>query len=264
MPTHALLGATGATGSAILRALLLNPPTDLKLNILVRSKSKLIAAFPDLTTKPTFPVTITEGPISSVEDMKACIRGADVIHMCVATNVPTASNRVAQDTIETIVAALRDLRTEDSTAFVVPTILILRSGSLNDEYNKVIPAPVHAFLMYALHYVYHDLDLACKHLESVAEEGGKTLLHFIFVDPGSIHDSGPTPTGHTFISDVKATPPQPSISYADLGAAFVQLADRRKEFRGQAVIVGATGKVEEHWLPLVSNMLWGLKARIIG
>ncbi|KAK6430054.1 hypothetical protein LTR95_013799 [Oleoguttula sp. CCFEE 5521] len=264
MPTHALLGATGATGSAILRALLLNPPKDLKLNVLVRSKSKLIAAFPDLTTKPTFPLVITEGPISSVEDMKSCIRGADVIHMCIATNVPTASNRVAQDTIETIVAALRELRAESGTGYVVPTILVLRSGSLNDEYNKAIPAPVHTFLMFALHYVYHDLDLACQYLKSVAEENGKPLLHFIYVDPGSLHDSGPTPTGYKFISDVMATPPQPSIGYADLGAAFVELADRREEFRGQAVIVGATGKVEEHWLPLVSNMLWGLKARIVG
>nr|OQO25308.1 hypothetical protein B0A51_13958 [Rachicladosporium sp. CCFEE 5018] len=264
MPTHALLGATGATGSAILRALLLDPPIDLHLNILVRSKSKLIAAFPDLTTKPTFRITIKEGPISSVEDMKSCIRGADVIHMCIATNVPTASNRVAQDVIETIVAALRELREDVGADFAVPTVFVLRSGSLNHEFNKAVPAPVHTFLMYALYYVYHDLDLACQYLESVAEGGGNSLLYYIYVDPPSIHDCGPTLTGFKFTADVKATPPSQGISYADLGASFPEIADRRKEFRGQAVIVSATGKVEERWLPLVSNMPQGLKSRIIG
>jgi hypothetical protein len=83
--------------------------------------------------------------------MKECIRNADVIHMCVATNVPASSNRVAQDTAETLVAALQELREELASIYVAPTILILRSGSLSDEYNKAVPAPVHAFLMYALH-----------------------------------------------------------------------------------------------------------------
>lgn len=39
MPIYTLLGATGSTGTAIVRNLLNNPPQDLKLNISVRSKS---------------------------------------------------------------------------------------------------------------------------------------------------------------------------------------------------------------------------------
>jgi putative NADH-flavin reductase len=118
--------------------------------------------------------------------------------------------------------------------------------------------------MYALHYVYHDLDLACQYYKLVADAGDKRLLNYIYVDPPSIHDSGSKPTGYEFISDVAAKPPSQSISYADLGAAFVEIADRQEAFRGQAVIVSATGKVEEHWLPLFGNMLMRLKSRIIG
>jgi putative NADH-flavin reductase len=264
MPKHALLGATGATGSAILQAVLRYPPSDMKLSIFVRSKCKLLSSFQDLDTNPPFPVTITEAPVFLVPAMKQCIRNADVIHMCVATNVPASSNRVAQDTAETLVAALRELREELASIYVAPTMLILRSGSVNDDYNKAVPAPVHTFLMYALHYVYHDLDLACQYYKLVADAGDKRLLNYIYVDPPSIHDSGPKPTGYEFISDVAAKPPSQSISYADLGAAFVEIADRQEAFRGQALIVSATGKVEEHWLPLVGNMLMGLKSRIIG
>ena len=48
MPTYTLLGATGSTGSAILRCLLSQPPRDLTLKVLVRTKSKLLTLFPGL------------------------------------------------------------------------------------------------------------------------------------------------------------------------------------------------------------------------
>jgi len=118
--------------------------------------------------------------------------------------------------------------------------------------------------MNALHYVYHDLDLACRYYQFVAENVDRRLLNYIYVDSPSIHDFGSKPTGFESISDVAANTPSQSISYADLGAAFVEIAARQETFRGQAVIVSATGKVEEHWLPLVGNMLMGLKSRIIG
>lgn len=264
MPTHALLGATGGTGSAILRALLHDPQADIRLNILVRSKSKLLSAFPELETTAPFPVKITEGPISSVSVMKTCIRNADVIHMCIATNVPTSKNRVAQDTAETVVTALRGLREELGGEFQAPTILVLRSGALNKEFIEHMPYVVHNLLFWTLYYVYHDLELACQYYESVADGSGKTLLHFIHVDPPGLHESGSTLTGYELLTDGTTKQPAQNLSYADLGAAFVEIAARRKEFSGQAVMVSATGHVEQHWLPLIGNFIAGLRANVFG
>ncbi|RJE16607.1 hypothetical protein PHISCL_11056, partial [Aspergillus sclerotialis] len=62
MPTYALLGATGATGSSVLRHLLQTQLADLDIDVLVRSKSKLLQAFPCLESTAGNPhVNIVQG-----------------------------------------------------------------------------------------------------------------------------------------------------------------------------------------------------------
>jgi hypothetical protein len=54
------------------------------------------------------------------------------------------------------------------------------------------------------------------------------------------------------------------LSYADLGAAFCEVAERRDEFAGKAVAVTATGTVNQTWRTLVGFMATGAKGRIWG
>ena len=81
MPVHAILGATGGVGSAILRYLLSSQIPDLRINILVRSKSKLLQAFPQLELTSSATITIFEAPISNEDTLKTCIKGASTIYV---------------------------------------------------------------------------------------------------------------------------------------------------------------------------------------
>ena len=117
---------------------------------------------------------------------------------------------------------------------------------------------------FCFYYVYEDLDRACKlfasQSSSVADSPG--LLSYIFIDPPSIHDpDGTTPTGYKLILNEKQ---EPVLSYADLGAAFCEVAERREEFAGKAVGVTATGTVNQTWGKLNGYMATGVKGRIWG
>lgn len=66
------------------------------------------------------------------------------------------------------------------------------------------------------------------------------------------------------ITDNKDPQQKPVLTYADLGAAFCEVAGRRDELKGRAVGVGATGKVNETWNVLFWYILAGAKGRIWG
>jgi hypothetical protein len=81
-------------------------------------------------------------------------------------------------------------------------------------------------------------------MESTSKEN-PDLLQVIFVDPGALHDAeGLQRTGHQLILTEKLVP---ILSYADLGGAFCELAERRKDFNGKGVGVKATGRVKTSW-----------------
>ncbi|TKA34363.1 hypothetical protein B0A50_00345 [Salinomyces thailandicus] len=264
MPTYALLGATGSTGSAILRYLLEVPPKDLTLHILVRNKSKLLQQFPNLESssiKP-FPLQITEGTPDDAASLRQCLKDADVVFMCIATNQSVPGQSLAQDTTKSIIAALHNLRKDQSSIgqYTTPTILMLRTASLNKTFAAQAGFAKH-LVHFCLHYVYADLQAACDDLESTARDH-PGLLDFVLVDPPAIHDpQGTTRTGHRLELERN---PSSTLMYADLGAGFVEVAERRREFRGLGVGVSATGVVNETWGILAGYLGMGLKSRIIG
>ena len=114
---------------------------------------------------------------------------------------------------------------------------------------------------FCFYYAYEDLDRACKLFDSSAADSPR-LLDYVFVDPPSIHDAdGTTPTGYKLILDDKQ---EPALSYADLGAAFSEVAERRHEFAGKAVGVTATGTVNQTVGTLFGYVATGAKGRIWG
>ncbi|MCJ1400492.1 hypothetical protein MMC11_003698 [Xylographa trunciseda] len=261
MPTYALLGGSGSTGSAILRCLLSQPPKLLTLNIFVRSRSKLYKAFPDLESTTTFKINIIEGGPSDKTAMQECLTDVDVVMGCIGSNSSTPGITLIYDTTTTIIDVLKVHQKTRGSAYKAPTIIQLRSASLNPIFKAALPWVAQQIAPFCFHYIYTDLDRACNLLaSSVADSPG--LLKYIFVDPPSIHDAdGTTPTGYKIIVDGKQ---EPSLSYADLGAAFCEVAERKDEFAGMAVGVTATGPVKETWGTLVGYMAEGAKSRIWG
>lgn len=261
MVTSALLGATGSTGSAIIRSLLAHPPADLTLKILVRSPSKLSALFPDLAATSAFRVEILEGtPDGDAAALRRCLAGADVIFGCIGSNLSTPGITLVEDTAKAIIAALQVLRDESSSSssYHPPAVIQLRSATLNPAMGGWLE---HLAASFAFHHVYADLARACGRFVEQAQ-GATPLLRYIFLDPPAIHDpEGTTPTGHKLIATGKQSK---SLMYADLGAAFCEAAARREELANQEFGVTATGKVNETWPILRGYMVTGIRGRILG
>jgi putative NADH-flavin reductase len=261
MPTHALLGATGATGSAVLRCYLASPPKDLTLNIFIRSRSKLLKAFPALESTTSITITITEAPLTDTQALQTCLRGAEIIHMCIATNDAKPGNRVSQDGAQAIASALSQLRIQQPSNYTKPTILIIRAAPLNPDLERHMPALVKRWLWFVLYHIYSDLEKASK----VYEDAAPGLLDYVFVDPPALFDAeGPERTGHRLILEGDSGEASAGVNYADLGAAFMEIVERREECAGKSVGVSATGAVREEWGTLLWYQFEGLKGRIWG
>lgn len=261
MPTYALLGATGSTGSAILRCLLSQPPKHLTLNIFVRSRSKLRKAFPDLESTTAFKANIIEGIPSDTTATQECLKDVNVVMACIGSNYSTPGISLIYDTATAIIDALEVHRKTRGSAYKPPTIIQLRSASLNPILKATQPWLAQILAPFCFYHAYKDLDRACKlFASSVADSPG--LLDYIFIDPPSIHDAdGTTPTGYKLVLNEKQ---DPALSYADLGAAFCEVAERRDEFGGKAVGVTATGTVNQTMGTLFGYMATGVKGRIWG
>ena len=264
MPTYALLGATGSTGSAILRSLLSQPPKDLTLNAFARSKAKLLTAFPELEKSDGsngFNINIIEGLPSDEAKMQECLNDADVVMTCIASNYSSPGMSLIYDTTAAIVAALKREQESLGADYKPPTIIQLRSISLNPILSAVEPWFARNMASFAFYYVYKDLERAGDLLVGSAAAEPK-LLDYIFVDPPSIHDAdGTTPTGYKLVLE---PPLEQVLSYADLGKAFCEVAGRRDEFLGRGIGVSATGHVQQTWGTLMGYMAAGIKGRILG
>jgi hypothetical protein len=232
-------------------------PKDLTLNAFVRSKSKLLTAFPELEKSDgsdEFKINVIESLPSDEAKMQECLKDADVVMTCIASNCSSPGMSLIYDTTAAIVAALEREQKSLGADYKPSTIIQLRSLSLNPILSAGEP-------WFAFYYVYKDLERAGELLAASAAAEPK-LLEYIFVDPPSIHDAdSTTATGYKLVLE----PPQEQVlSYTDLGRASCEVAERRNEFFGRGVGVSATGKVQQTWGTLVGYMGAGIKGRILG
>lgn len=258
MPAYTLLGATGSTGSAILRHLVSQPPQHLKLNILVRSKQKLLQTFPSLEESGKLAIRVFEGASTDRTVLEQCLEDADAVFMCVGDNESKFGMSLSHDTVKVIYEALKTLRKLHGDEYKPPTVVQLRSAALNPTLARQVPKVVHATVSFCLHYSHKDMKRACTVYQRAAEEG---LLDYIFVDPPTIHDAtGTECTGYKLISTEKQ---EMALSYADLGASMCELAERRLYFSNQAVGVTATGTVQKNWGIVGGYLAKGARSRLV-
>ncbi|KAI9796916.1 MAG: hypothetical protein M1835_002757 [Candelina submexicana] len=209
MPSYAILGATGATGSNILKTLLAS--ADNQINVYVRSRTKLLGLFPGLKSNDN--VKIFEGRIDDIKLLSSCLDNVSAVFACVATNENIPSVRIAQDTAQTIVAAITSNLVQDPK-MSVPTIIFLSSISLGRELETDTPAPAQWLVHTAFSNAYADLALAEKYLRLHS-----AWLPVTYIRPGGLVED--KARGHK-ISTKKQE--GAFLSYADLASGMVEVA----------------------------------------
>lgn len=249
MPTYALLGATGSTGSAILNHLLTHPSPALTLNLYVRSTAKLYKLQPSLSpTLPKHPtINIFEGTLETPDVLARALKGADVIFSCVAENANIPGLTIATDAAEAIIRVCEGLRGQEKGEYKAPLVVVLSSSSMNPKLAATTPRPVKWIVNTALNWTYADLRRAEALYRSLHDSSRDKkeaeLLTVIFAQPGGLVPAieKDKPTGHVLSTEESSM----MVSYADLGVGMVEMAERWEELGlgWKGVSVNATGAV---------------------
>jgi nucleoside-diphosphate-sugar epimerase len=217
MTTYAILGATGQTGSEIVKALL---PTSAHLNIYARSQARLEAQFPHISTAPN--VTLFIGDLSDTSLLTSCISNADVILSTVAQNRNEPGCSIAQRTALAIIDALEPRRLLGDR---IPNLVFLSSGSL-DPGNLNQETLGHKAMYWVLHHIYDDLKAAIKLLHA-----NPWVPLVIASASGLVHDSKDYPVELT--EDL--TRVAPLQSYASLAKGMIAMGDEAGRWTGKYV-----------------------------
>ena len=210
MPTYAILGASGYTGSSILTLLLKDPKNH--INAYVRSKSKLLSLFPSLEENKS--VRIFDGRLHDIPLMASCISpDVDTVFCVLGLNENIPGTRIAQDGAQAIVAALCYPNPKER-AKNPPQIIFLSSASVNPRIAANEPPSILGFIKRALSHSYEDLALAEAYLRL-----HQSWLNVTFVTPGGLVED--EQKGHILSLDHSQT----FLSYPDLAAAMIEVAE---------------------------------------
>ncbi len=245
MPTYAIIGATGKTGSSLLTLLLKDPKN--VVHAYVRSKSKLLTQFPHLDE--TKSVQIFEGALNNIPLQASCISGVDTIFSVIGENENTPGLRIVQDSAHAIVAALCLLGCNNG-AKKVPKVLFLSSASMNPRMYSHEPAVMHWLLWRAMSNAYTDVARAEEYLRL-----HQSWLRVTFIQPGGLVED--EQKGHALSLDRQGA--VAFVSYLDLAAGMIEIAEAGN-FDGTGVSVISTSKdVKFEWKApkqLVRGLIW--------
>ena len=247
MPTYAILGATGKTGGALVDLLVQAPNT--QINACVRSKAKLLTQKPALKNTPN--VKIFEGSLSDIPLLASTlVPEVDAACCVLGSNENTPGIRIAQDSANSVIAALCHIRDQD-TSYKPPKLLFLSSGSVNPIMSANAPAVARWVAHRAMSHAYADLRFAEENLRL-----HKSWLDVTFVQPAALTED--VQKGHK-LSLEKMMEDSSFVSYLDLAAGMIEIA-QSGSYAWMGVAVVATGKdikFEPNAPPqLLRGLLW--------
>lgn len=248
MPTYAILGATGSTGQSLLNLLVQSP--DNKIHAYCRSKAKLEKLSPKLAASQN--VDVYPGALDDIPLIADCIANTKAVFMALGKNTSYPGMRIAQDGVQSIVAALCHIRTQNPDA-KMPKILMLSSASTNPRLLSDMPAFARKLVHNAFSYNYEDLDLAEAYLRL-----HKSWLTATIIQPGGLAND--VQKGHTLSMEKT----DGFISYLDLAAGMIEVADTEgDQYAWQGVApVPASKDVKFPWEAPV-NVVRGLLAHYL-
>jgi putative NADH-flavin reductase len=232
MPSYALLGATGSTGSNILSVLLRRPDTE--VHALVRSRAKLEF---QLNHEAPPNLKVYEGSLSNLDLLAKCITGVQAVFITLGPVGNQPGCTIVQDAVASLIVTMRNSQ-EKSLDTQPPRVVLLSSASLQTELYQDMPHFVHSMLMKAAHYVYADVAAGERMLRAESR-----WIKSTFVKPGGlVHDE---PRGHILTTDRQQT----FTSFADLAAGMVEVAEE-EDGRWDHKFVGVVPKSK-------ARLAWG-------
>ena len=223
MPTYAVLGATGNTGQSLLSVLSQNPTN--RIHAYCRSATKLERLQPDAVANSN--VNVFEGGLSNTDIIRDCIKDTHAVFLAVAVSGNVPGNTIAQDTARVVIAALKELRASNK-ASKLPKLIVLSAAPTQPEFTKDMPAFALNLLLCAESNIYNDLIAA----ESLLRNE-QSWLSVTFVKPGALTID--TRKGHK----LTLQGPKGVVSFMDLAAAMVEVADAGDQYEWKAVSVEA-------------------------
>lgn len=251
MPTYAIIGATGTTGSALL-TLLLNKSPKTTIHAYARSKKKLLSQQPSLASNSS--VRIFDGALTDVPLIASCILGVDAIFAVIGVNENIPGLRIAQDTAHTLVAALcynSHTRSGVSEANELdagppPRIIFLSSSTINPDLCSEVSHSLHWLLSTAFSHTYADLALAESYLRL-----HRSWLHTTFIQPGGLVED--KQKGYQLILHGREKKAGSAfMSYLDLAAGMIEVAESpdKYDWAGVGVMATSTDVPMERKVPL--------------
>lgn len=225
LPVIALLGATGNTGKEALRTLLARECYS-ELRIYVRSAKKLQELFPGIQGRTNIRLCI--GPLSDIENMQRCLKEADIILSTLGSNNHYVST-VLRESSQVLIQALQSLKHENAI-WKKPRLIYLSSASWNQHFSQARPPMVDWLIKSAFQTGYDDLRAAEAMILDRPE-----LCSMLRVQPNVLVEEEATGM------EISTETVRLGVSYADLGAAFVELATQPKYESLEQVGVSSTG-----------------------
>ncbi|KAI5200552.1 hypothetical protein E4T39_05700 [Aureobasidium subglaciale] len=224
MPTYAVLGATGNTGQSLLQVLTQDPSNN--IHAYCRSRSKLEHLQPDIVANRN--VRVFEGSLSDTQVIRDCIKDTHAVFLAVAVSGNVPGNTIAQDTANIVLQALRELR-DTNVGAKLPKLVVLSAVPTEPAFAAEMPTLALALLFRAESNIYNDLIAAEKLLRKEQD-----WLSVTFVKPGAL--TVDTQKGHQLTSQgAKGV-----VSFLDLAAAMVEVADSEDVYDWKAVSVNPT------------------------
>jgi putative NADH-flavin reductase len=241
--TYAIVGATGNTGSSLIRVLLQRPNT--QIHAFCRNKAKLSRMLPKELQSQR--VRVYESSLDDVDVLHDCISGCSSVFLTAATNGNVPGCSIAMDTARSIISALEKIRARSDVP-KLPKLIVLSSCSIDPHLSHGTPTVLHWIVLRAVSNVYADLKVAEKYLRE------HDWVTSIFMKPGGLAvDEARGARPDLDISN------QDFLSYLDLAAAMVDAADdetSRYDMKNVGVVNTGKGAAIPRELPMV--LLGGL------
>lgn len=241
MQTYAVLGATGQTGTELVKYLMLDP--EVRLKLYARSEEKLHAVHKNLGSTSA---QVFSGAITNVNMLADCICDTNVVFATVAQNQNDPSCNISRQTARSLIAALNLLRNR-SDDFQCPKVIFLSSATFNPIFKKEFPRLGTWFLYQALWYVYEDLRMAIDLLEHEA------WIPLVLACPGGLVHAPPTPgVGISPLHNAQL------CGYADLAKGMVLMARDEEALAYRRMGVTLQGQVKGNPAALLRWLLPGI------
>lgn len=190
------------------------------MNIFVRNKPKLLAAFPQLekTTNPEIHIYVA--PITDRETLTECLRDAEIIYNCIADNVSKRGMDIAQQGAAAIIEALKRLKTDQMGQ--PPIVLVNRTMFWNETIDNDMSGFERKIAGFFLHFPYTDIKKAELLYRHEAQQQ-KPILGFILMDGPGLHDSvNMERTGHKLVLTHEKLSKE--LNYAGKITAFIDFS----------------------------------------